>query len=873
MAAPRFRMSNPVLYLVDASSYVYRAFFALPPLSSPSGLPTNAVYGFTTMLVKLLRDLEPQYIGAVFDAPGPTFRDDLFAPYKANRPAMPDDLAAQFPLVHETVAAFALHALSIPGVEADDVIGTVATRMAGQGVEVVIITGDKDLMQLVDDHVRLWDTMRDRWTDADAVRQRYGVTPEQMVDIIGLMGDSVDNIPGVKGIGEKTATALIQRFGSIEHLLQQLDALEAATDVRGAKKLAATLRANAETARLSRALAVIRRDVPVACDLESFHYHGPNSDALRALCTRLGFQSLVKEVAASVPAATVPCRRAESGAEVQAIESAARRTGRVAMACDGRLERDGPHTTGVVIVAEGEMPLYVPLADATLSTPLAELLTDERIEKVGHDLKRDLLLIGDRLDRPLAPAFDVMLASYLLEASATHRLEDLATDAGVSLPVFRDGPDTLANGVSMLGGWRERFASRLHECAMDHLFYDVEMPLVAVLAAMERRGVRLDVGALAVMSAEMDVRLNALMQEIHALAGGEFNIASPPQLREVLFERLGLSRKGVKRGKTGLSTDVDVLTRLAAEHPLPAKILEYRMLSKLKSTYVDALPAAVNPLTGRLHTTFNQTVAATGRLSSSDPNLQNIPVRGEEGRRIRAAFIADGGCALISADYSQIELRVLAHLSGDPVLVAAFHAGDDIHARTAAEVFGVLPGAITAEMRRAAKVINFGIIYGMGAQRLARELSISLPEAERYIASYFERYAGVRAFFQATQAEARTRGYVTTLLGRRRSLPDLTSAHRGVAQAAERTAINTPIQGSAADLIKLAMVAIDRRLTREAVRASMILQVHDELVFEAAAADCERAATVIREEMEGVLALKVPLRVDLQVGHNWAEVH
>lgn len=873
MAGPCFRMSNPVLYLIDASSYVYRAFFALPPLSSPSGLPTNAVYGFTTMLVKLLRDLRPQYIGAVFDAPGPTFRDDLFAPYKANRPAMPDDLAAQFPLVHEAAAAFALHALSIPGVEADDVIGTVATRMAGQGVEVVIITGDKDLMQLVEDHVRLWDTMRDRWTDADVVRQRYGVTPEQMVDIIGLMGDSVDNIPGVKGIGEKTATALVQRFGSIEHVLQQLDVLEAATDLRGAKKVAATLRANAETARLSRALAVIRRDVPVACDLESFRYHGPNSDALRALCTRLGFQSLVKDLGATVPAATVPFRRADSEADVHAIGSAAHRTGRVAMACDGRVERDGPHAAGIVIAAEGEMPLYVPLADATLSKPLAELLADERIEKVGHDLKRDLLLIGDRLDRSLAPAFDVMLASYLLEASATHRLEDLATDAGVNLPVFRDGPDTLANGVSMLGAWRERFASRLHECAMDRLFYDVEMPLVAVLATMERRGVRLDVKALATMSAEMDVRLNALMQEIYTLAGGEFNIASPPQLREVLFERLGLSRKGVKRGKTGLSTDVDVLTRLAAEHPLPAKILEYRMLSKLKSTYVDALPAAVNPLTGRLHTTFNQTVAATGRLSSSDPNLQNIPVRGEEGRRIRAAFIADDGCALISADYSQIELRVLAHLSGDPVLVAAFHAGDDIHARTAAEVFGVLPGAITAEMRRAAKVINFGIIYGMGAQRLARELSISLPEAERYIASYFERYAGVRAFFQTTQAEARTRGYVTTLLGRRRSLPDLTSAHRGVAQAAERTAINTPIQGSAADLIKLAMVAIDRRLTREAVRAAMILQVHDELVFEAGVADCERAATIIREEMEGVLALKVPLRVDLRIGHNWAEVH
>jgi DNA polymerase-1 len=522
-------------------------------------------------------------------------------------------------------------------------------------------------------------------------------------------------------------------------------------------------------------------------------------------------------------------------------------------------------------------PTYVPLwpeSALPAALPLAGILRDQRVEKIAHDLKRDLLLLGPGYERQITPAFDVMVASYLLEASATHRLEDLAADLlGANLPAFRDGPQRLGEGVSLLIGLRDRFAARMRECRMERLFREVEMPLVPVLSAMERRGVRLDVQALARMSREMEARLGALAQEIYGLAGGEFNIGSPAQLREVLFDRLGLPRRGVRRGKTGLSTDVDVLTRLAVDHPLPAKILEYRALAKLKSTYVDALPAAVNPATGRLHTSFNQTVAATGRLSSSDPNLQNIPIRGEEGRRIRAAFIAEEGCMLVVADYSQIELRVLAHLSDDPALVAAFRAGDDVHTRTAAEIFAVLPGTVSAEMRRVAKVINFGIIYGMGPQRLAREIAVPLAQAEQYIVSYFERYAGVRAYLDATRAAARQRGYVTTLLGRRRALPDLASPDRGVAQAAERTAANTPIQGSAADLIKMAMVAIDRRLAAEGLKAAMTLQVHDELVFEVAETDCERTQTIVREEMEGVYPLKVPLRVETGIGRTWAEAH
>jgi DNA polymerase-1 len=866
---------EPVLYLIDASSYVYRAFFALPPLTSPSGLLTNAVYGVTTMLLKLLRETTPLYLGAVFDAPGPTFRDELFDDYKANRPAMPDDLAAQFPLVHEIVAAFSIHQLSVAGVEADDVIGTIAARMAARGIDTVVLTGDKDLMQLVGEHVRLWDTMRDRWIDSEAVRERFGVRPEQVIDIMGLMGDPIDNIPGIKGIGEKTATALVRRFGTIEHLLERLDELESAADIRGARKLAATLRANAATARLSRELAVVRRDVPLQCELETFRYPGPNREALRAAFTRFGFQSLLKELAASQASVAVPVHHAEDAADIAALAEAARRCGRIALACAGTYERGTAQLASLLLTTDGAPPLCVPLgADERVPEAVAGLLEDEGVEKVAHDWKRDLLLLSVRSEGATKPAFDVMVASYLLEASATHRLEDLAADLlGVSLPAFRDGVDSLGNGVSLLLGLRDRFAAQVRAAQMERLFHEVEMPLVPILARMEQRGVRLDVAALADMGNEMERRLAALTHEIYTLAGGEFNIGSPIQLREVLFERLGLSRRGVRRGKTGLSTDVDVLTRLAAAHPLPAKILEHRALAKLKSTYVDALPAAVNLVSGRLHTSFNQTVTATGRLSSSDPNLQNIPVRGADGRRIRAAFIAADGCRLLVADYSQIELRVLAHLSGDAVLVAAFQAGDDVHARTAAEIFGVLPATVSPDMRRVAKVINFGIIYGMGAPRLARELGIGVGQAEGYIAQYFARYNGVRAYLDATRETARMRGYVTTLLGRRRSLPDLVSPDRRIAQAAERIAVNTPIQGSAADLIKMAMVAVDRRLAAEHLRAVMILQVHDELVFEVCEEDCEQAAAAVREEMEAVGSLRVPLRVDLGMGRTWAEAH
>lgn len=865
---------RPRLVLVDGSGYVYRAFHALPPLSGPSGQPTNAVYGFTTMLLKLRGDAKADYLAVVFDAARKTFRDELYADYKAHRPEMPTDLAAQLPHIQRVVEALRIPALRVEGVEADDVIASLLARVAGADLDAVVVTADKDLMQLVGPTVRLWDTMRDRWIDVAAVQARFGVAPHQVADVLALMGDASDNVPGVSGIGEKTAIALVQAFASLEGVLDHLDAV-AQLPLRGAKAVAARLAAGAAAARLSKQLVLVRRDVPLAVDLETLRVQPPDAEKTRALFTELGFESLVRQLAVEAPAFTVEARVIEQAAEAAALFERARRGGWLALAtlCD-----DGPPATTpareLLLCAAGAPPARLPLASPALREAARAGLADGALEILGHDLKRDLLALTAG-DLPLGgPLFDVAIGAALVDVTAAATLERLAADLLGERPApYRSGPDGAAAGVVLLHPLAERVRARLAADDLRPLLDEVELPLVRVLAAIERRGMLVDVEQLRRLSGEFAERMDALMREIHAMAGGEFNVNSPPQLRSVLFERLKLSTRGVKRGKTGLSTDVDVLTRLAAEHPLPAKILDYRALSKLKSTYLDALPLAVNPATGRLHTSFNQTGAATGRLSSSEPNLQNIPIRGDEGRRIRAAFVAPPGATLIAADYSQIELRVLAHLSRDPALVDAFTRGQDIHARTAAEVFDVMPGLVTADQRRAAKVINFGILYGMGAQRLAGELGIPLAQAQGYIANYFARYAAVRQFMDGVVASARERGYATTILGRRRAIPELRSRERGVAQAAERVAANTPIQGSAADIIKLAMVRVERRLAEEAVAGGMILQVHDELLLEVAEEDQERAAAVVRQEMEGVMALTVPLRVDVGVGRTWAAAH
>ncbi|HLK11749.1 MAG TPA: DNA polymerase I [Candidatus Binatia bacterium] len=857
------------LYLIDGSGYLYRAFHAIPGLSTSRGVPTNAVYGFATMLGKLLRAERPTHVAVVFDAPGATFRDDLYAAYKENRAPMPAELRPQLGLVRRLVAALRLPVVEVPGVEADDAIGTLAAAAARAGLETVIVTGDKDMMQLVDEHTTLLDTMRDRRIGPAEVRARFGVEPARVPDVLGLMGDAIDNIPGVTGIGEKTASALVARLGPIEAILAAPERIEA-SGIRGARKLRETLVREAETARLSKTLATIRRDLPLRLDLEAVRWPGIDPALLRPLLQELEFASLLRELVPAGEAPAVERREARTPAEVTAALERLRAAAVVALVptFDGLRATTARFTALALAGPDGPVTLLPAPEDADALAACAPLFADLAVLKLGADVKALRVALARRGLALAGPAFDVALASYCLNPSRTdHGIAALAEELLGEPPDAGLDPARAARVAHALKPALER---RLRDEAMERLFHDLEMPLAEVLAEMELAGIALDTTALAALSAELGAALARLMSEIHALAGGEFNLGSPAQLREVLFERLKLPTRGVRRGKTGLSTDVDVLTRLAAAHPLPARILEWRQLAKLKSTYVDALPALVDPRTGRLHTSFNQTVAATGRLSSSDPNLQNIPVRSEEGRRIRAAFIAAPGWRLVSADYSQIELRVLAHLSGDAALIDAFASGEDVHARTAAEVFGDLPAA---EGRRLAKVINYGIAYGMGAARAARELGVGVAEAEAYIAGYFARYAGVRAFIDRTIAEARARGYVSTVLGRRRYLPELGAPDPAVRQFAERAATNAPIQGSAADLIKLAMLAVRRRLRAEGLRGRMLLQVHDELVLEVPETEVDATAAAVRAAMEGVWPLRVPLRTDVRAGANWAEAH
>jgi DNA polymerase-1 len=865
-------MARGRLFLVDASGYVYRAFHALPALGTSKGLPTNAILGFANMVAKLVKGEKPDYLAVVFDAPGGTFRDELYADYKQNRAPMPDDLRPQLPYIRKLVAALRLPVIEEKGVEADDVIGTLAAQAEGKGLETVIVTADKDMMQLVSERTTLYDDMRGRRVGIAEVRERFGVAPGLVPDVLGLMGDTSDNIPGVTGIGQKTATALVQQIGPVEAILEKPEAVEA-SGVRGAKRVREALAAEAETARLSKDLATIRRDVPVALDLERLRWPGPDTATLRPLLTELEFFALLRDLTPAASATSVERVVAGTPGEAKAALGKLRGVSPISIVA----VLDSPRATAarfstLALAGPSGPVVLVPDPDRPeMLATIEPLLADFATTKLGDDLKALRVALARRRIALAGPTVDFGIASYCLNPSRpSHDAAALAEELLGEASADADPSERAVRAARVAHALAPVVEEKLAQYEMRQLYRELEMPLSEVLAQMELAGVALDTRMLGAMSAELATGLDRVMGEIYALAGGEFNIGSPVQLREVLFDRLKLSAKGVRRTKTGLSTDVDVLTKLATEHPLPAKILEYRQLSKLKSTYVDALPALVDAATGRIHTSFNQTVAATGRLSSSDPNLQNIPIRTEEGRRIRAAFIAAAGHRLLSADYSQIELRVLAHLSGDAALIEAFTRGDDIHARTAADVFGDLA---PAEGRRLAKVINYGIVYGMGPARAARELGVSMKEAEAYIRNYFERYAGVRTYLDATVAEARERGYVTTVLGRRRYLPELGAKDPAVRQFAERAATNTPIQGSAADLIKLAMLALRRSLQEAGSRAQMLLQVHDELVLEAPAEEVERVRHVVREAMEGVWNLRVPLRVDVHDGPNWAEAH
>jgi len=886
------------IFLIDGSGYIFRAFYAIRGLANSKGFPTNAALGFTNMLLKVIRDHAPDYVVVVFDAPGKTFRDDLFAEYKAHRPDMPEELAPQIPCIHKIVEGFRLGRIALEGYEADDLIGTLVERLRGNPLEMVIVSGDKDLLQLVGDGVTMLDTMKDVTYGPAEVVQRFGVPPEKVVEVLGLAGDATDNIPGVPGIGEKTASELIRRFGSIEALLSRVD------EVKGEKRRE-NLRTYREQALLSRKLATIDRGVPLVFELEDYALREPDREALTAIFRELEFGRLLREFGEERKAINYEGYRT-------LFTDEALRDFLAHAATSGELSVDLETTSvdamraeivGVALAGRPGEAAYVPLGHIGPGVPaqisretclaiLKPVLEDARIRKVGQNLKYEWIIFRRHGIRLAGIGADAMIASYLLDPSRMrHNLDELGREhLGHRTITYKDVTGTGKKQIAFAEVPIDRAAvyacedadvalrlvhklePRLAADGLEDLFRRIEIPLLVVLARMEMNGVLIDTDLLQRLSEAFDVELRTIEDRVYALAGAQFNLNSPKQLAVILYEKLRLPvLKRTRKG--GISTDTDVLERLASDHALPREVVRYRQLAKLKGTYVDTLPALIHPETGRIHTSYNQTVTATGRLSSSDPNLQNIPIRTPEGREIRRAFVPAPGCRLLSADYSQIELRILAHLSEDPTLIAAFLGDEDIHRRTASEVYGVPPAQVSEAQRSRAKAVNFGLMYGQGAYGLSQQLGISTREAEEYIEGYFQHFASVRAYFERTLEEARRRGYVMTLLNRRRYLSEIQSENRQARSAAERMAVNTTIQGSAADLIKVAMLAVQDRLDRESPETRMIMQVHDELVFEVPRGDLEQVRHLVGEEMARVVPLRVPLRADVRDGANWSEAH
>ncbi|PYU39617.1 MAG: DNA polymerase I [Acidobacteria bacterium] len=865
------------LFLVDAMAHIYRAFFAPMPqrLTGPGGVPTNVPFLFGNILRRLMKDYQPDYIGIVFDPPGATFRDKLFEKYKAQRQPMPEEMRVQLPLVRRLCEAMRLPMLEIKGYEADDVIGTMAVKAGKHNLEVLIVSNDKDMMQLVGKSVRTLRTgsggaKGDIIVDEKKVEELLGVPPEKVVDYMALLGDTIDNIPGAKGIGEKGAAELIRKYGSVE------SALDHAAEVSN-KRYREALQQQREQVLMSKQLATIATDAPIDVKPQELELRPPNGAALAELYRELGFNSLLKELgseavapASSESAAQADYRQCASVAEFRKYVTELPRKEPLAIWLNletGERESEGfgTHISSIEVsskAGQGRSICFDEKGEALKA--LAPLLTDSKRLKIVHDPKLFQLLTG----RAANIRYATQLLSYLLRpTTANHNFTDV---------VMRQFNVMLGGGPGERADYLQRLVPVLHEQVseqkLDGVYEMIDLPLAPVLADIERTGVRVDPQELGKMSQTMEKEIRRLEKEIWKLAGLEFNVNSPTQLAEILFDKLNL-QPNARRGKAkARSTAADILEELAAQHPLPEKIIEYREFAKLKSTYVDALPKLIHPETGRLHTSFSQTGTATGRLSSSDPNLQNIPIRSELGREIRAAFVAEKGKVLLSADYSQIELRIMAHFSGDPVLVQAFRDGEDIHARTAQEVFGVGPLAQTAEHRRAAKAINFGIIYGLSPFGLAQQLGIDQKEAAKFINAYFTRYRGVKEYLDHLLAETRKTEVAKTLFGRIRPIPEINSPQMQLRNFAERTALNSPLQGTAADLIKLAMINIDRRLAEEKLEAKMILQVHDELLFEAPTKERGKLEKLVQEEMEGVHKLAVPIVVEIGAGPNWRDL-
>jgi DNA polymerase-1 len=882
------------LYLIDGSAQFHRAYHAIRSLATSRGLPTNATYGFTTMLRKLIADEQPEYLGIVFDPPGRTLRHEEYGEYKANRPKMADDLAVQVPWVHRVCDVLRVPRLEVAAWEADDVIATLARQAVAQGMKVVVVSADKDLLQLVDDDVKVLNPGREgsgaTLFDRQAVEAKFGVPPERVVDVLALVGDAVDNVPGVPGIGDKGARDLVREFGPVEAVL------ESAAQVKRASYRAG-LEQHREQALLSKHLVTLRVHAPLRLDLDVLRRQAPDRDAAHALFSELEFTSIAREYAPESAPAGTSHRVLTSEEAIADMAAKAREAGRVALTLVTS-ERDPMRArpVGLALAWRPGEAAYVPLGHAYPGGPevaeqarhlqaLRPLVEDGAVAKLSTNAKHDRIVLARAGVAYAGLALDAVLGAYLLNPGRrAYDLEEIALEYTGRKPQPRaEGrPETVgveaaapvaaadADLTLQLAG---RMLGRLHEQGLQEVLEQLELPLVEVLAEMERAGVKVDREHLARMSRDMERQIEALTREIHALAGGAFNLNSPVQLREILFDRLGL-QAGKKTAKTrAASTAEDVLEELAGQHELPRKILDYRSVQKLKSTYVDALPELIHPETGRIHASFNQTVAATGRISSSEPNLQNIPIRTAEGRRIREAFVAETGHLLLSADYSQIELRILAHLSRDATLIDAFRRGEDIHDRTSREVFGPFSPVAPDEQRRRSKMVNYALLYGKTAFTLAKDIGVSKKEAEAFIQAYFDRYPSVRRFIDETIAKARETGQVRTLLGRLRRLPDINARNFQVRAEAERQAVNAPVQGSAADLIKRAMIDIHRELGARRMRTRLILQIHDELLFETPEAEAEAARALVKQRMESALALEVPLVVDARLGRNWAEAH
>ncbi|HEY3644459.1 MAG TPA: DNA polymerase I [Gammaproteobacteria bacterium] len=919
-------MSKPTpLVLVDGSSYLYRAFFGLPPLTSPTGEPTGALYGVTNMLKKLMAEYAPEHVAVVFDASGKTFRDELFEEYKANRPPMPDDLRAQVQPLCELVEALGFPVLKVSGVEADDVIGTLAKRGVAEGMTVLISTGDKDMAQLVDgDTVTLINTMTDTRLNREGVKEKFDVWPEQIVDYLALVGDSSDNIPGVPGIGPKTAAPLLIHFGSLEALYSRLAEVPQ-VPVRGAKTLAPKLEQHRDAAFLSRRLATIHCEVDLEQGPKDLGMRKPDQARLKEFYARFGFKTWLRQLeeggdeapapksgpgpaAVPAPAPVSPAGEYTTVLDQQTFEEWLKKLEAAELfAFDTEttsLDYMKAEIVGLSLAVKSGEAAYVPLAHAYMDAPpqldraevlkrLKPLLEDPKKQKLGHHLKYDAHVLMNYGIHMAGMRYDSMLESYVLDSVASRHDMDSLAERYLNYKTIHY-EDVAGKGAKQIGFDQvhieeaSRYAAedadvtlRLHQTlwpklrsvpSLKRVFDDIEMPLVPILLKMEHDGVLIDTAMLKGQGEEIAKKLATLQEQAHGIAGGPFNLDSPKQLQAILFEKMEIPV--IRKTASGQpSTAEDVLEELASEHELPKVILEYRSLNKLKSTYIEKLPEQVDPKTGRVHTSYHQAVAATGRLSSQDPNLQNIPVRTEEGRRIRQAFVAPKGHVLLAADYSQIELRIMAHLSADAGLLKAFEGGMDIHRATAAEVFGLKPAEVTNERRRAAKAINFGLIYGMSAFGLAKQLGIGRGEAQEYVDLYFSRYPGVKQFMDQTRLLAREQGYVETVFGRRLYLPDIKSKNQSIRQYAERAAVNAPMQGTAADIIKRAMITVQRWLDESGTKARMVMQVHDELVFEVQ----QDALATLQKEVPALMSaaakLKVPLVVDVGTGSNWQEAH